>query len=217
MTAVVVFDLDGTLVDSLADIAAAVNRMLDEDGQKALDVVTIRQFVGNGLPKLVERVIAHLSLDPARHEELTQKTLAIYEGTASDSTTPYPGVIQALTQLREMGCAMGVCTNKPEGPARKVLSDLNLNGYFDSVIGGDTLPMRKPDPRHLLASFDALPSVGPRIFVGDSEVDAETAHRAEIPFLLFSEGYSKTPVADLPHAALYGDSLLLPDLVRAIR
>ncbi len=217
MTAVVVFDLDGTLIDSIAGIGAAANRMLAEEGQAPLTLATVLQFVGNGLPKFVERTIHHRGLDPARHADLTQRMLAIYESVASHSTTAYPGVAEALSQLRNMGCVMGVCTNKPEGPARSILRDLDLLQYFDSVIGGDTLSTRKPDPKHLLASFDALPSVGPRIFVGDSEVDAETALRAEVPFLLFSEGYSKTPVADLPHTALYGDSLQLPDLVRQIQ
>ncbi|SDX54011.1 phosphoglycolate phosphatase [Ruegeria halocynthiae] len=216
MTAVVVFDLDGTLIDSLADLAAAANRMLSDQRLPALPQETIRGFVGNGLPKLVERVMTHCALDPERHSELTQLTLTHYNAGACDRTTVYPGVVGALDELRKMGCVLGICTNKPEAPARHVLSELNLLTYFDAVLGGDTLETRKPDPAHLHASFDALPSVGPRLFVGDSEVDAETAQRAQVPFLLFERGYRKSPVSALPHTLSYDNSAALPDLVRQI-
>ncbi len=215
MTATIVFDLDGTLVDSLADIANAVNRMLVEDGQTELSHETIRGFIGNGLPRLVERVIHHCGLGADRHSELTRITLVHYNKASADETLPYPGVPQALIKLREMGCSLGVCTNKPQAPAHHVLQALDLSKHFDVVFGGDTLNTRKPDPAHLIATFDALPS-GPRLYVGDSEVDAETARRAEIPFLLFTEGYRKTPVADMPHTALYDNSAYLPDLVRKV-
>ncbi|EEE38147.1 phosphoglycolate phosphatase, bacterial [Rhodobacteraceae bacterium KLH11] len=216
MAAVVVFDLDGTLVDSLADLAGAVSRMLADQGLPALPNETIRRFVGNGLPKLVERVMIHCGLPLDRHQELTQLTLAYYNASACDQTTAYPGVFEALDALRAMGCVLGICTNKPEAPARHVLSELKLLPYFDAVFGGDTLDVRKPDPAHLKASFDALPTTGPHIFVGDSEVDAETAQRAQVPFLLFSQGYRKSRVADIPHTISYDDSARLPALVRRI-
>ncbi len=216
MVAVVVFDLDGTLVDSIADIANAANRMLTDQGLTPLPQDTIRSFVGNGLPKLVERVIDHCGIDRDRHPELTQLTLRHYNAVACDQTAVYPGVPEALEQLRAMGCTLGVCTNKPEEPARHVLDALNLSQYFDVVFGGDSLNTRKPDPAHLHASFEALPDTGPRIFVGDSEVDAETAHRAQVPFLLFTEGYRKSPIAEMHHTLSYADSAELPDLVNQI-
>ena len=216
MAAAVVFDLDGTLVESLADIAGATNRMLDDQGVATLPHDTIGRFVGNGLPKLVERVMAHRGLNPERHSELTQITLNHYNAAACDQTTTYPGVPGALRQLQTMGCAMGVCTNKPEEPARHVLDALNLSQYFDTVFGGDTLNTQKPDPAHLHASFEDLPDMGPRIFVGDSEVDAETAKRAKVPFLLFTEGYRKSPIAEIHHTLSYNDSADLPMLVRQI-
>ncbi len=216
MTAVVVFDLDGTLVDSIADIANAANRMLDEQGIAPLPHDTVRRFVGNGLPKLVERVMDHCGLNPERHSELSKITLNHYNAASCVQTTPYPGVPAALTQLRDIGCVLGVCTNKPEKPAQHVLEALNLSQYFDTVYGGDTLTIRKPDPAHLHASFAALPAVGPRIFVGDSEVDAETAERAAVPFLLFTEGYRKSPIAEMPHTFSYADSAELPNLVQQI-
>ncbi|MCG7520947.1 phosphoglycolate phosphatase [Ruegeria sp. Ofav3-42] len=213
MTATIMFDLDGTLVDSLPDIAAAANRTLLDIGISPLPEKTIKQFVGNGLPKLVERMIRHHDLPIERHGELTKLTLAHYSAASSDKTIPYPGVPKALTQLREMGCVLGVCTNKPEAPARHVLEALDLSHHFDAVFGGDTLATRKPDPAHLEASFHAVTPSGPRLFVGDSEVDAETAQRANVPFLLFSEGYRKTAVTEIPHMFSYDDTRKLPALV----
>ena len=213
MTATIMFDLDGTLIDSLPDIAAAANRTLLDIGIAPLPERTIKQFVGNGLPKLVERMIRHHDLPIEQHSELTKLTLAHYSAASSDKTIPYPGVPQALTQLRELGCVLGVCTNKPEAPARHILDALDLAHHFETVFGGDTLPVRKPDPAHLEASFNAVANAGPRLYVGDSEVDAETARRANVPFLLFSEGYRKTPVEEIPHRLSYDDTHKLPALV----
>ncbi|WP_170763808.1 phosphoglycolate phosphatase [Ruegeria lacuscaerulensis] len=216
MSATIMFDLDGTLVDSLPDLAAAVNRMLQDAGVAPLSQGTVKQFVGNGLPKLVERVIRHCDLPLNRHAELSRLTLAHYNAASSDKTAVYPGVPQALDQLRQMGCVLGVCTNKPEAPARHVLEALDLAHHFDAVLGGDSLHTRKPDPALLEASFDAVRSSGLRLFVGDSEVDAETAQRTQVPFLLFTNGYRKSPVAEIPHTASYRDTSTLPALVTEV-
>lgn len=216
MTATIMFDLDGTLIDSIPDIAAAANKMLQSQDVDPLPQTTIKQFVGNGLPKLVERVILHRGLPLERHGELTKITLDYYTAASSDLTVPYPGVSEALTELRNMGCVLGICTNKPEAPARHILQALNLAHHFNTVFGGDTLETRKPDPAHLHASFDAVQNTGPRLFVGDSEVDAETAQRAQIPFLLFTEGYRKSPVAEIPHTLSFDHNNKLPSLVTEV-
>lgn len=216
MKPAVVFDLDGTLVDSIGDIANAANRMLADIGVDPLPQDVIKRFVGKGLPNLVECTLRHCNVPMHRHTELTSLTLEHYNAASSATTVPYPGVVQALDDLRRMGCSLGVCTNKPEAPAREVLKALNLSPYFEVVFGGDTLSTRKPDPTHLIASFEALSASGPRVFVGDSEVDAETSARADIPFLLFSEGYRKSPVSDIPHTAAYEAAEMLPDLVAGL-
>jgi len=149
MSSAIVFDLDGTLVDSLADLAGAVNRMLGDVGYAPLPQTTIGRFVGNGLPKLVERTIRHCDIDMNRHGELTKLTLDHYNKASSDQTVPYPGVMEAFAELRRQGHRLGVCTNKPEKPARHVLQALNLAHHFDVVFGGDTLSLHKPNPTHL--------------------------------------------------------------------
>ena len=207
----IVFDLDGTLVDSAPDIQAAANKMLESEGLAPLDLPTVIGFIGNGLPKLVERAMRARGLPMDRHGALTARTLAFYDAESTARTQPYPGLATALEDLRGQGFALAVCTNKPGAPARDILAQLDLARYFDAVIGGDTLPVKKPDPAPLRAAFEALGRKG--LYVGDSEIDAETAQRAGVPFLLFTEGYRKKPVEEMPHLARFDRFDALPDLV----
>ncbi|WP_103335239.1 phosphoglycolate phosphatase [Pseudotabrizicola formosa] len=211
-----IFDLDGTLVDSAPDIHAAVTRMLADEGVAALDLATVTSFVGHGLPKLVERVILRVGLDIGQHPRLTKVTLDHYNAASSDLTRVYPGVTQVLTGFQRAGHRMALCTNKPVGPARDILRALGLEGFFSLVIGGDSLPVTKPDPAPLQACIAGLGG-GAALYVGDSEVDAATAVAARVPFALFTEGYRKTPVADLPHALAFSEFASLPAMVAALQ
>ena len=210
----VVFDLDGTLIDSAPDIHAAANRMLTEEGLTPLDLATITSFIGNGLPKLVERVMRERDVAMDRHRALTQVVLNHYNAASSVLTRPYPNMVAALQALQDEGWVMGVCTNKPEAPAWQILDDLGLMRFFGAVVGGDSLTVKKPDPEPLHATFRALGSEG--IYVGDSEVDAATAVAADVPFALFTEGYRKRPVDALPHARAFDDFAALPGIVREL-
>ena len=209
---ILIFDLDGTLIDSAPDIRAAVNRMLAGEGLGPLDLPTVTSFVGNGMPKLVERVMAAKGIDPAPHKALTQVTLDHYNAAPSALTRPYPGVPQALAALEAAGHRLALCTNKPEAPARAILADLGLARHFPVVIGGDTLTVRKPDPAPALECVKAMGG-GDAAFIGDSEVDAATAEAAGLPFYLFTEGYRKSPVSALPHQAAFSDFAALPGLI----
>ncbi|WP_101067207.1 phosphoglycolate phosphatase [Roseovarius salinarum] len=199
-----VFDLDGTLIDSAPDIHAAVNRMLAEEGLPRLDLATVTGFIGNGLPRLVERVIDRLGVAPDQHARLTQRTLVLYNAQPSALSRPFPNLAGALDALRAQGWALGVCTNKPLAPARDILRDFGLDGHFAAVVGGDCLAVKKPDPAPLTLAFERL-GAARGLFVGDSEIDAETAARAGVPFALFTEGYRKRPVAELPHSFAFSD------------
>jgi phosphoglycolate phosphatase len=213
--AAVIFDLDGTLVDSAPDIHAAVNRLLAAEGEAALDFPTVKRFIGNGVPALIARVMAALGREgEALHARWLARFLEDYEKRAADLTRPYPGVAEALEVLADTGHRLAICTNKPEVPARHVLDAFGLARFFPVVIGGDSLPLRKPDPAPLRAAAEGL-GQGPVIFVGDSEVDAETAVAAGVPLLLFTEGYRKTPVEEIAHAARFGRFEHLPALVAA--
>ncbi len=202
----IVFDLDGTLIHSTADLQAAVNAMLAEESADALDEATVQSFVGNGLAKLVERVMEATGLDAARHVALTERTLQHYNRENGRRTTVYPGAAGCLRHLADHGHALGICTNKPAAPARHILEKLGLARYFQAIVGGDSLNVRKPDPQPLLHTLTLL-EAGPAdaLYVGDSEVDAETATRADIPFALYTEGYRKTPVASFETVLQFAD------------
>ena len=212
MTRALIFDLDGTLVDSAPDIHAGVNALLAEDGHAPLPFDTVRGFIGGGVPILITRVrhASNLPEDPAHHADLCARFIASYEHDPGGLTRPYPGVEAALDAI---DLPMGLCTNKPEGPTRALLAHLGWTHRFAVLVCGDTLPVRKPDPAPLHHAVEATGG-SPVWFIGDSEVDAETAQRAGQPFLLFTQGYRKTPVADLPHHAAFDHWDDLPALLR---
>ena len=208
-----IFDLDGTLIDSAPDIHAASNTVLAEEGLAPMTLAEVRSFIGRGVPHLVACLLQAAGQDPAgpRHAKLVARFAEIYED-AVGLTVPYPGVVAALEALAAQDHHLGICTNKPLVPAQAVLRHLRLDRFFTVINGGDSHPLKKPDPAPLLATLAALGN-GPALYIGDSEVDAECAHRAGLTFLLFTEGYRKAPVDSLPHAAAFRDFADLPALV----
>lgn len=215
MPGAIVFDLDGTLIHSAPDIVAAANRMLGDFGHPPLPVRQLTSFIGHGIPHLVQRVIETCGLDPTLHPAMTERMVAQYSADPAGMTLPYPGVVAMLEQLRGNGHRLGVCTNKLEGLSRQILDALDLAQHFDVVVGGDTLPVRKPDPAPLRFTFVLLTGA-PLLFVGDSEVDAETAAAAGMDFALFTAGYRRRAVEDLPHRFAFRRHDLLPDIVAAL-
>ena len=205
----IIFDLDGTLLDTAPDIRAVANAVLaEEGGAPPLSLAETRAFVGEGARRFIERIIAARGLAPGRHAPMHTAFLARYDGAVGLSR-PMPGAIKALAALAAAGHRLGLCTNKPARPTRAVLRHFSLDGIFASVIGGDSLPTRKPDPAPLLAVLEALGG-GPALYVGDSETDAATARAARLPFALFTEGYRKTEIAAIPHDAAFSDFAELP-------
>ena len=215
MTAALIFDLDGTLIDSAPDLHAASSRMLAREGLPALSLETVRSFIGNGIPVLVDRIIAVTDLTESARDRLIPEFVEDYEAHATDLTRPYPGVVDALRRFMDQGLLLAICTNKPEAPARTILKDLDLAGYFSTIAGGDSFASRKPDPHGVLTVAAQLGR--PRtLYVGDSEVDAETAKRAGLPFLLFTGGYRKSPVDELEHAKAFDTFDALPGIVDSL-
>jgi phosphoglycolate phosphatase len=210
----IVFDLDGTLIDSAPDIAAAVNAVLAGEGAAPLTPAEVRSFIGNGARTLVARAMAARGLPPDDLPRLHAAFLRLYD-RAHDRTTLYPGVIDALSALRDAGFVLGICTNKPSGPARAVLDRFGLAPFFGALIGGDSLDRMKPDPAPLLAAFGAL-GTAPHLFVGDSEVDHAAAVAAGVPFALFTEGYRRQPAGAFAGAIPFADYARLPALAAGI-
>lgn len=211
--AAIIFDLDGTLIDSAPDIHAALNATQVEMGLPPLSLAQVTSFVGSGVAVLVARASA--AQGHAGDREVERRMLAGFQARYADAvglTRPYPGVPEALDRIAAAGHRLGLCTNKPLAPAQAILSHLGFDGRFDVVLGGDSLPQRKPDPAPLLAVLEQMGG-GAAVYVGDSEIDAETAERADLPFALFTEGYRKVPVEALRHQARFDDFAQLPGIV----
>ena len=194
----VVFDLDGTLVDTAADIQAILGEVFAQDGLVAPSVPAVRDMLGDGARVLIERAVA-TSPRPADVDGLLRRFVARYAQVPCRHSVPYPGAVDLLATLRRDGWRVGLCTNKPQAPTRGLLAALDLGGLFDSVIGGDALPgIRKPDPRHLAAVLAEL-AVPPRqaVMVGDGPNDLLTARALGVPCVLVSFGYTPVPAREL--------------------
>jgi phosphoglycolate phosphatase len=215
----VVFDLDGTLIDSRRDLADATNALVAELGGQTLSVEAVTAMVGEGAPLLVRRALTAAGLDPQTPGAL-ERFLAHYDERLTVHTRPYEGLVDALSALRSEGCALAVLTNKPGRPSREILERLELARFFSQVIGGDTGAGRKPDPSGLLSlarRAQAAPSA--TVMVGDSPIDAETARRAGAALCIARYGFG-APAGSLmpgPGEIAIDHPSELPEAIRSFR
>ena len=202
---VLVFDLDGTLIDSAPDLAQAVNALLKEFGKPSLAETAIRPMIGDGSRLLLARALAASGIDtPA--DDLFDRFMVHYLAYAADKTKVYPDVPETLAALKAKGHPLGVCTNKPLMPTEHVLEAYGLAHFFGAVIGGDSLPQRKPAPEPLLVTIERLGG-GPAVMIGDGINDMLCARAAEIPSILIPSDYGVPPgEADLT-IARFGELL----------
>lgn len=214
MTRTIVFDLDGTLVDSALDLAAAASELVEGYGGSPLEVATVVPMVGDGAPVLVERALAHAGLDPETPGAL-ERFLSIYDRRLLDHTAPYDGIPEVLAILLRFG-PLAVLTNKPRRASDEILEQLGLRGYFRDVIGGDGPHARKPDPAGLQALLSRTGGRG--VMVGDSPADADTASAAACPFVLAAYGFGIVRFgSDMPsHAGIAHHPRELVSLVETL-
>ena len=191
----VMIDLDGTLVDSIPDLAAAANMMLAELGRSALDVELIRTFVGKGITNLVERTLSG-AMDGTADPELMARALPIYERCYTQvngrHTTIYPGVKSGLVAFEQQGLPLACVTNKSMRFTQPLLEMLGLAGHFSTVVAGDTLARKKPDPAPLLYACESF-RIAPHdmLMIGDSVNDTEAARAAGCPVFCVTYGYNE--------------------------
>lgn len=210
----IVFDLDGTLVDSAPHIMGVANVVLRAEGVPPVDLTETRGFIGRGARVFVQRMSVARGLADHDLDRLHSAFLAAFDAQP-ESATFYPGVPDALQALRAQGHRLGLCTNKPSRPAASLLAHLGVSDLFDAVIGGDSLPVLKPDPAPLRAAFAALGP--PLLYVGDSEVDRDTALAADMPFALFTGGYRQGGLDAFRAARItFDDWAALPVLVAGL-
>ena len=206
-----VFDLDGTLVDSVPDLANALNEVLRERGYAALSDSEVAPMVGDGVPALVARAFESRGGSRSEAVEALPRYIKIYEANATNLTRPYPGVRETLALLREHGYRTAVCTNKLQQATETVLHGLDLAALFDGVAGGDRYPVRKPDKGHLLGLIAELGGSADRaVMIGDSENDAAAAHAAAVPVVMMRYGYARVDPATLGAAAVLDHFAELP-------
>ena len=192
-----IFDLDGTLVDTKADLAAATNYMLRTLGLPPLSVDQIESFIGLGAYVLIERALGQERAD------LVADGFALfmdyYTAHLLDRTTPYPGIEALLRAARARGMRLSVLTNKPERPTQAILSGLGLADYFSGIIGGDTLPKRKPDPAGVFVLQKAAdcPSTA-TLLIGDSPIDIRTGRAAGIATCGVTWGFGRAGFETCP-------------------
>ena len=195
MTRLVVFDLDGTLVDSAPDLHAALDRLMAARGLARFARAEVTAMIGDGAKVLVERALAARGQD--FEAAALEAFLADYGAAAAIETRPFPGIPEALDALAEAGWRLAVCTNKPEAPARDLLAALGLAGRFAALGGGDSFPGRKPDPAHLLATIAAAGGIGDgAVMVGDHRNDVAAARGAGLPCVFVGWGYGTLAMAD---------------------
>ncbi|MBM3525188.1 MAG: phosphoglycolate phosphatase [Alphaproteobacteria bacterium] len=208
----ILFDLDGTLVDSAPDLIGALDALLAEHGRAPVGRSIGRTMIGDGAARLVERGFAArggMSGDPAA---LTRRFVQIYEARLTADTRAFTGVAATLETLRARGLALGVCTNKPDRATRILLDALDLARHFVSVVGGDGIRKPDPDPVHrAIAGLRTRP--GETLFVGDSPVDLAAARAARTPVVLVSFGYTSTPARELGADAVIDSFEALPALI----
>lgn len=211
---VVVFDLDGTLADTAPDLTGALNHALTVMGRPTVPEESVRHMVGHGARALLQKGLAATGeVSEALVEQGFPIFLDHYEAHIADFSRPFPGLETALDRLDAMGVKLAVCTNKMESLSRQLIDALGWQDRFAALVGGDTLPVRKPDPAPL---FEAITRSGGgrAAFVGDSITDTLTGQNAKIPTVAVTFGFS-----DRPHDQLGADRLIdhYDQLLEALR
>ncbi|GAB4517994.1 MAG: HAD family hydrolase [Amphiplicatus sp.] len=212
----VIFDLDGTLIDTADDLAAAMNHALARAGLKSVPAADVRHLVGHGARAMLAGGFARAGApapDPAAMETHLAAFLEYYLAHIADRSRPFPHAAETVEALRTAGAKTAICTNKREAPARRLIEALDMTGLFDAIVGGDTAGAPKPDAAPVRLCLEAT---GARrgVFVGDSDTDIAAAAAAGLPCLAASFGYG--PLAHAREQAVFNDYRTLPALVRTV-
>ena len=215
----VVFDLDGTLVDTAPDLIDALNAVFTRAGLPPIADDAARLMIGGGARKMIESALKHQGRPVVKSEldRMFADFIAHYSAHIADRSRPFAGLEAALDQLARDGCRFAVCTNKLERLSRLLLDALGLSQRFAAICGQDTFGVQKPNPEILTRTIEvAGGAVGQSIMVGDSGTDIATARAAGIPMVAVEFGYSEQPVAELGPDRVIGHFRELPAAVRAL-
>ena len=212
-----IFDFDGTLIESAPEIRDCLNALLAEYDRPSLSLPEVERMIGNGVGKLVERGFRATGGPPADEDKALARFVEMYNNAPIHLTPVYEGVPETLAHFRDAGHVMAICTNKLHGPTMKILEGLDFAKYFDTVTGGDTFAVRKPEPGHLLGVLDRL-DVAPddAIMIGDSPNDIDCAKAAGVRSIAVSYGYSRIAPADMGATLVVDRFAELPEAVASL-
>ena len=210
----VLFDLDGTLVDTAPDLMGAHNHVMKKFGYPQKSLEDIKHIAGRGAWIMMQRTFRDEIKDEKLKKEMVKEFIDYYAKNINKGSKPIKGVVKFLDWARSKQILMGVCTNKQERLAVDLLKKINLSQYFEYIAGCDTFDFNKPDPRHLTNVIDIIGGdINKSIMIGDSEVDSQSAYNAKIPFILVEEGYTEKNINEIPHKTLIKDFLNFEKIV----
>ena len=198
----VLFDLDGTFIDTAKDLTEALNHAVAQIGLPPYDVSEAKYFVGKGVAHMLERALtrAGRTLDKDLQGQLTETLLEHYIANISRHSRPFPHAMDCLKELKSRGAKVGICTNKAYERAIQLLDELGITGEFDCVTGGDSFPFKKPDPRHLVESFALMEAGEKRFMIGDTINDFAAAKEAGVISVGVRFGYGlQTDLQEADH------------------
>mgnify|MGYP001161016501 FL=1 len=212
-----VFDLDGTLINSAPDLTAALNKVLTEAAREPVTLHQVTQMIGDGVAKLVERGFAATGGAPGDPGHQLDRFHHHYNNATADLTELYPGVLETLHTLADAGHRMALCTNKPAEPTAAVLDAFGLANFFEAVAGGDTFPVRKPSPGHLLGLLQQMDADAEHaVMIGDSPNDVQVALNAAVPVIAVSYGYRRVPAEEMGADILIDHFQQVPKALRQL-
>ena len=202
----ILFDLDGTLVDTAPDLMGAHNHVMKKFGYPQKSLNDIKHIAGRGAWIMMQRTFRDEIKDEKLKKEMVKEFINYYAKNIDRGSKPIKGVVKFLDWAKSKQILMAVCTNKQERLAVDLLKKINLSQYFEYIAGCDTFDFNKPDPRHLTNVIDIIGGdINKSIMIGDSEVDSQSAYNAKIPFILVEEGYTEKNINEIPHKTLIKD------------
>ena len=202
----ILFDLDGTLVDTAPDLMGAHNHVMKKFGFHQKELVDIKHLAGRGAWIMMQRSFREEITDEKVKKEMVKEFIDHYAKNIDKASVPIKGVVDFLKWAKSKKISMAVCTNKQEKLAVDLLKKIKLSEYFDYIAGCDTFDFNKPDPRHLTGVVEIIGGdLKKTIMVGDSEVDSQSAYNAKLPFILVEDGYTEKSVSQIPHDILVKD------------
>ena len=211
----ILFDLDGTLVDTAPDLMGAHNHVMKKFGYPEKSLGDIKHIAGRGAWIMMQRTFRDEIKDEKLKKEMIKEFINHYAKNIDKKSKPMSGVIDFLKWAKSNQILMGVCTNKQERLAIDLLKKINLSEYFEYIAGCDTFDFNKPDPRHLTNVIEIIGGdVNKCIMVGDSEVDSQSAQNAKIPFILVEEGYTEKNINEIPHKVLIKNFINFKTIVK---